>query len=206
MIYGNIFLKEEYGYIDQSKDFIYNLDKFETKETNILFITGYSGSGKSTLSRELAKYYNCELIEYDNISFNKTRDYSDQPLVKKFLNSPKGKLIKGKKDLDMSLKLFTDLVDWINENDYRVIIEGMQVFMVVLEGIITPDYFKKYAFIIKNTDMYTSTKRAITRDFIDKYDKIDFEIFKKMVKRVSNNIKYKSQNDKTLNIIKKSLL
>ena len=60
MIYGHKFLPENINesVLFNTKDFVYNLDKFEQEKTNILFITGYSGGGKSYLSRELAKKYN----------------------------------------------------------------------------------------------------------------------------------------------------
>lgn len=49
-------------------DKAYNLDKWgKSPNTNCLYVTGYSGSGKSTLAGNIAKKFNAEHIELDNI-------------------------------------------------------------------------------------------------------------------------------------------
>lgn len=54
------------NFIDNN-DFIYNFDKWNNTNNNILYITGMSGSGKSTLSEDLAEKYNAYYVELDYV-------------------------------------------------------------------------------------------------------------------------------------------
>lgn len=64
-------------------DKAYNLNKWgKTKDTNILYITGYSGSGKSTLANQIAKKNNAEYIELDRYLSNHTNTQRSQSFEK----------------------------------------------------------------------------------------------------------------------------
>ena len=218
MIYGHKFLPENYineSVLFNSKDFVYNLDKFEQEKTNILFITGYSGGGKSYLSRELAKKYNVELVEYDVISFiykhkNKIdknsligRFFSENVLAKKYLES-------GKKDLQYSIDvLYPELMGFIQLNNYRCIVEGMQVFMAIEAGAVDENFYRDYAMIIKGTSAIKSSFRAIKRDFgpdrPDNYSKPTFEKLKSILRRLKNMAVNINGNEKAFKSIKDNL-
>jgi len=53
---------------DVSMNSYYNLTSWENHSIGVMLIAGFSGSGKTTLGRELAKYYNCPVYEFDGVS------------------------------------------------------------------------------------------------------------------------------------------
>jgi len=62
----------------------YNLFKWgNSKDTNILFVTGIAGSGKSTVARDMAKNNNADLINIDLYTF-KTADKYLKDMSKDF--------------------------------------------------------------------------------------------------------------------------
>lgn len=76
------------------QDKVFNLDKFENGESNILFITGLPGSGKSTLSQQIASDYNAEVIQldyfqsYHNLAMSKYTSRYDPTweLINRYMN------------------------------------------------------------------------------------------------------------------------
>lgn len=63
--YTNRLIQE--GYIFSDKTISIDLDKFESGESNKLFIIGLSGGGKTTLGKHLAKKYKAKYIDTDDI-------------------------------------------------------------------------------------------------------------------------------------------
>ena len=69
---------------------MFNLEKFENGNCNVLFITGFSGSGKTTLGEELSCKYNCSLVELDDImtpNLYSDRELEAVPIILKFFNN-----------------------------------------------------------------------------------------------------------------------
>ena len=173
-----------------------NLDKWgKTKDTNILYITGYSGSGKSTVARKLADD-NTNIIHLDSF-FEK-------------LDSNVIASIKDKEFITYLNKNFPDYnnivtsksrhsKDWWNDVDTlmsntekfaqeqftknkRVIVEGVQLS----DQTVYPDktFFKDKPIMILQTNAKTSMNRAWERD--DKIGEISKESMDEYIKWYGN--------------------
>ncbi len=66
------------GYIFNDKTISIDLDRFESKESNKLIISGLSGAGKSTLGNHLANKYNCHYEESDECCGQTLTDEENQ--------------------------------------------------------------------------------------------------------------------------------
>jgi len=83
-----------------------DLDKFESGECNKLIISGLMGAGKTTLGKQLAKKYNCSVIDtdeiynllenkkYKNITNKEYIDICNNKLLK-LLTNPQRQIISG---------------------------------------------------------------------------------------------------------------
>lgn len=123
-------------------NYLYNLDRFESKQCKILFVTGVCGSGKTTLAQQLAEKYNAEFIELDEIR----------------------RSIRNTIPVEISLTEKADLI--INEalsrnKSKRVVIEGVEVFLFSNTQII-----KDNSVIIIRDSPIIASLRALYRDFI----------------------------------------
>lgn len=164
-------IKLQENYIFSKKDNVYNFDKWENGECNILFITGHSGSGKSTLAFQLAKEYGATVIQLDHIQcyekFMKCHKQSDTTkLIKKYLR--KNKDLKAS-DFDNILlksfqKIYNEMFPWLlkeleKDKDTLYIIEGVHIMLFTKYKDI-----KEYPLICINTSMSKSMFRHWVRD------------------------------------------
>lgn len=139
-----------------------NLEKFGTKDHNIIFVTGLSGSGKSTFSLELAKKTNSEIIHLDsyfekngignNKQFNKFLD--DHGVNKKTMFKTDGKL-----DYSVSDKI----LPLLKKYNKKIIVEGVQVMDTTLSDT-ARTFLKNEPVISLQTSKTVSMNRAIYRD------------------------------------------
>lgn len=164
-------IKLQENYIFSKKDNVYNFDKWENGECNILFITGHSGSGKSTLAFQLAKEYEATVIQLDHIQcyekFMKCHKQSDTTkLIKKYLK--KNKDLKASDFDNILLKSFQEIYNemfpWLlkeleKDKDTLYIIEGVHIMLFTKYKDI-----KEYPLICINTSMSKSMFRHWVRD------------------------------------------
>lgn len=164
-------IKLQENYIFSKKDNVYNFDKWENGECNILFITGHSGSGKSTLAFQLAKEYGATVIQLDHIQcyekFMKCHKQSDTTkLIKKYLK--KNKDLKASDFDNILLKSFQEIYNemfpWLlkeleKDKDTLYIIEGVHIMLFTKYKDI-----KEYPLICINTSMSKSMFRHWVRD------------------------------------------
>ena len=164
-------IKLQENYIFSKKDNVYNFDKWENGERNILFITGHSGSGKSTLAFQLAKEYEATVIQLDHIQcyekFMKCHKQSDTTkLIKKYLK--KNKDLKASDFDNILLKSFQEIYNemfpWLlkeleKDKDTLYIIEGVHIMLFTKYKDI-----KEYPLICINTSMSKSMFRHWVRD------------------------------------------
>ena len=146
----------------------YNVDKFESGESNMLFVTGLSGSGKSTLAKKIATEYNAEWIELDN--FEQCYGFTDSQLKeagevfyeylsnhKSLWEKLKAKEITGK-ELGKEIEKFVHYcISWCRERkDKKFVIEGVQIY-----AFLDSSTLKSQPVII----MGTSAKNSILQRF-----------------------------------------
>ena len=77
LIYGkdkNIPFKSKYI---EPGDLFINLEKWQSNENNVLFITGVSGTGKTTLAIDLAKEVACQRVELDYVAAYYIKKYTE---------------------------------------------------------------------------------------------------------------------------------
>jgi hypothetical protein len=160
--------------IFNKEDLEFNVDKFESGESNVLLVTGFSGSGKSTLAAKLAKKYNCVHYELDCLTFylfgNMTReeaignedglvafiDYKNLPQGEEYDDFPESQIE------DWIREYIKFLITWCkNKKDQKFIIEGLQIYNVYRDG---DDHITSCPMIIKGTSGLISTIRAAKRN------------------------------------------
>ena len=178
------------NFIFSKKDNVYNFDKWDNGESNILIITGLSGSGKSTMAFSLAEEYNATVIQLDHLQCYErftthNKNTTTTGLIKKFFNSH-----KDLKDEDFSNITFTtfkpvfdEFFPWLlkelkKDKKNRYIIEGIHIILFTKYSDI-----KKYPLICINTPMYKSIIRHWIRDQFSitelvKYGIQDIKLFK----------------------------
>jgi dephospho-CoA kinase len=170
------------SYIFNQKDLYINFDKFESGQSNMVFITGLSGGGKSTLATKLASKYNAEVIELDIFEHN--AGYTDENLnqagdvfVEYFLNKRKDLRVPIKKLANMDSKtfrmefekFFNFVIEYCKKNkDRKFIIEGVQIYSRDLKQI------KGNPIILVNTSVKTSLLQRFKRNDFDG-NKIDWK-------------------------------
>ena len=169
----NVVVESTIEYIEENVIFnkdntAYNVDKFESGESNMLFVTGLSGSGKSTLAKRIATEYNAEWIELDN--FEHCHGFTDSQLKEagevfyEYLSNHKSlweklkvKEITGK-ELGKEIKKFVHYcISWCRERkDKKFVIEGVQIY-----AFLDSSTLKSQPVII----MGTSAKNSILQRF-----------------------------------------
>lgn len=152
---------------------IYNIDKFESGESNILLVTGLSGSGKSTLGEEMARKYGATLIGLDNFEFcyefptdEDLRKYAGEVFYE-YLNArkPLWNKLKNKelssKQMCTEISLFTRYcISWCKRHkESKWVIEGVQIYSF-LDG----NEARKYPLIIMGTSMKNSILQRFKRN------------------------------------------
>lgn len=121
-------------------------NKKKLYKSNLIFITGYCGSGKSTYGQELARKLKFEYVPLDIIEPKYYREV--------FINSDMGKY-----DLHWTNQIYADgLIDYIIDTYDKAVIEGVDLLYC------SPSKLKNYPVILMDTNIITSTARAIKRD------------------------------------------
>lgn len=190
--------------IFNKEDLEFNVDKFESGESNILLVTGFSGSGKTTLATDVATKYNCTLIELDYFTDylfgNVTKEdllHDDEEGLAEYVEL--NNLSSNHKYEDFTNQEIEDLIrDYIkfiinwckNQGGRRFVIEGLQIYDVYKEG----DYhITNCPIIIKGTSGLISTLRAAKRNGGS------------TLKNFGQLIKYIFKDDKSLNALEKDI-
>lgn len=206
MMYGNYFLE---NMILNTKDIEYNLDKFKSGSSKLLFITGHSGSGKSTLARNLAKDLKVNYIELDDIygNWNFTDDQLKEydPIIYDFFSGSGKRFRKteepnnqGNSSVDNTCKEF--ILYLMTNAKERYIVEGVEIYFLISENRINIDKFKQYSMIVKGTSGMSSAFRATKRNSSNKKTNT-FDL----LKMYFDHVKWASQDEPMLNNIKKNL-
>jgi hypothetical protein len=191
-LYNELSLLEEVAinskYLERD-DYCYNLDLWDPFSNNILYITGVSGSGKTTLAIDIAKEFNCNIVELDDIAnYNYTKYLNNGNKQSIIYNCIKRNCAGAERFFDthkyepynnpnIGLKVCNDFLKWFIENMSNdgnlYVINGAQIYYMV-----EPSYFADKPIIIKKSDLFTSINRRSQREskdlktYIKKY--IDF--------------------------------
>ena len=185
-------------YIFSEKDGFYNFDKWDSGESNIMFITGLSGSGKTTKAKALVKQYKATYIQLDEFQcYNFIKDKKQTPMTRLV-----GLYLK-ENPYNIDPAKFTELTaedfpnyfcpffDWLvdrlsTDKDNRYIIEGLHICLYV-----PYDTIKEYPLYCINTSMTKSLIRHWIRDgwtFMDflKHGLADIELFEEWEKQYNS--------------------
>ena len=183
-------IKIDENYIFSKKDNVYNFDKWDNGDSNILIITGLSGSGKTTMAFTLADEYDATVIQLDHLQCYerftaKNKNTAATDLIKKFFRNNKD--LKEKDFSSITFTSFKPVFDeffpWLlkelgKDKKHRYIIEGIHIILFTKYSDI-----KKYPLICINTPMYKSMIRHWIRDQFSltelvKYGLDDIMLFK----------------------------
>lgn len=166
----------KYGYyvesfIKDKDDILYNKDKFDSGEINLLFITGLSGSGKSTLSRNIKNKITVDMDKVIMYNYREEAFFRNEgPVVNGFFKGigkkyriteeEKKKQIRSGKINTINKEITKDLIRYTiqyakSHRDKNIVIDGVWLFMYC-----DPAAFKDYAVYIKGTSALTSGRRA----------------------------------------------
>lgn len=181
------------GYLFSKKDIMYNIDKFESGEYNICFVTGLMGSGKSTLAKNLGEYYHARVIQLDVLQ-NYSRFLYDKDLSDgdKQIMKVANEFLKKNKDIHLYdfdelrtesfkkffNKFFPVMVRSLErDKNHKYIVEGVHIFLFV-----SPELLKDYPVVFMNASMVKSMFRRWKRDQFTpmdfaKYGSDDFKLF-----------------------------
>jgi hypothetical protein len=156
-------------------DIEFNLDKFESGESNILLVTGFSGSGKSTLAEELAAKYGCAHFQLDWLTDYVFGGCTKEDLAEEgeygllsFITQEN--LATGlsfddfteREIIDLIRKYIKFIIEWCKQQaDQKFIIEGLQIYNEYEEG---DSHITSCPMIIKGTSGLISTLRAARRN------------------------------------------
>lgn len=205
-------------------DILYNKDKWENGETNLLFITGLSGSGKSTLAHskesDKVEVYELDDLIYikDHFTMDNLKQYGD--LIYSYFNGVGKKFYIGYKEAcdnkweedDYESKLYPEFVHYAmnyakSHKNKKFILEGVWIFMgagkkYTGKAYFEPYEFDDYAFYIKGTSTLISRYRAAKRDSKEEAkNNTKKEEIKTFIDRFTdiNRIKWYLFNEKQLN-------
>ncbi len=156
-------------------DLEFNVDRFESGESNVLLITGFSGSGKSTLAGELATKYGCEHFQLDWMTDYVFGSCTKEDLVEEgeyglldFIdqeNLPTNLSFEDfteQEIIDLIRKYIKFLIEWCKQQSgQKFIIDGLQIYNEYKEG---DSHITSCPMIIKGTSGLISTLRAAKRN------------------------------------------
>lgn len=193
-------------YIDESvedyfenKDEGINIDKWESGESNLMFVTGLSGSGKSTIAKKICEEYNAEYVELDDVygaTVLSKRQKEYGKVINRYISEiGEQNVFGGIKDLNMFDfvrkhkqifdKEYQRFIDWIiayaehNKNS-RFVVEGSFFFQCDIKA----ETIEDYPIIFKGTALNTTLYRRIARSTKKKNP----------VKKTLKSIKYTVKN------------
>jgi uncharacterized protein len=190
------------GYVLNSKDIEYNVDKFKNGSIKLLFITGHSGSGKSTIASKLAKDMKIDYISLDDLSenYNFTDTQLDQycdlissffkTVGKKYRNEKLIKSFSNKQKIQISKEFIEYAMSKANK---KYIIEGVEIYNMLYAKMINIDKFKQFAVIIKGTSSFISSYRASKRNIENSKTSNPFSMISEYFKSLSYSIKDEKQ-------------
>ena len=188
-------------------DLYYNIEQWESGESNSMWITGLSGSGKSTLAKEIANEYKAEYVELDNIQRAKMDnwDTTGSYLLDLYIKLKGGlkniftyvndldkvswkDIVSNEKCGDQFNDLFEFILSYIDTHrDKKFVIEGVQIaYSANRENTIN---ISKHPVIIKNPN---AVKAEIRREMrLIKYGiKNRDNFFNIMSKATRNHIRW----------------
>lgn len=162
--------------IFDKRDQVFNLDKFENGESNIIFIIGLPGAGKTTLSETISEQYNAEIFHldyfqsYHNLSIGKYKNSNDVSwnILKKYMKqNPKveaDSINFCNIDLYSFKEYFAPFFKWLikeleSDKGHKYIIEGIHPIL-----FIKYKYIKKYPIYCVNTAAIKAMLRHWYRD------------------------------------------
>ena len=157
-------------------DYYFDFDKFESGESNILFVTGLTGSGKSTIGRSFASKYHAEYVELDLMdpcsnlcsqSLDEIKKDKSNKVIYEYLSSHKSVYERLKSGKMRNDEIFLNNVRFISfvrsyankHKDTKFIVEGLQLYeyCTFRKTIIKP-------MVIKGTSVLTSFIRKVKRE------------------------------------------
>lgn len=216
-----MYVEEDVQDYMESKDRAYNLDKWESKKANVIYITGASGSGKSTIARKIAEEYGAEWIPLDayfryGFKKNENRDFDKWiietvPTLVEYINKI------GRKNIFAGKELTWD--NMFNDDNIDIIRNSLKKLFAYLESKSSPN--KRFAvegfqigaacnasdlsgkpLIVKGNSFAKTQYRRIKREF-DKgaRGKTFVDKTKNAANMVKNNIQYAAINKKEYSII-----
>jgi hypothetical protein len=164
----NNLIQEAYIFSDDTISV--DLDKFESGEVNVLFITGLSGAGKTTLGKNLSKKYNCPFIDTDDINSEISKQYPDD----KYPSS-------------VRLPIFRDkFIDLLNSNK-KLIIGGIGISRIIEKFPEYTDLILKQSFIFLGKSALKGAWDATMREHRRQNDSSPLEFFKWLYKTTQWN-------------------
>lgn len=217
-----MYVEEEVQDYMESKDRAYNLDKWESKKANVIYITGASGSGKSTIAKRIAEEYGAEWVPLDtffkygfkkneNIEFDE-RTLKLKPTIVEYINKIGRKNIFSGAELQtwndiidekysdkvkLSLKKLFAYLESKSSPNKRFAVEGFQ-----LGAVYDVSDLSGKPLIVKGNSFAKTQYRRIKREF-DKgaRGKTFVDKTKNAANMVKNNIQYATINKKEYGII-----
>lgn len=172
---SNLYDVIEESMIFDKRDNVFNIDKWENGDSNILLITGLSGSGKTTSGVNLANTFNAKLIQLDifqnyeySVVNNINEKYAIYPYITEYLK--KNPKIANKTHEFSSIKLesfkqyFVPFFKWLidkleKDKKNRYVVEGIHILLFVPYSSI-----KEYPLYCINTSVTKSLIRHWIRD------------------------------------------
>ena len=161
--------------IFNKNDLEFNLDKFESGESNVLLVTGFSGSGKTTTAEELATSYGCNHFQIDwltdylfgNSTKEDLAEVGEAGLLAYIEHTGLNNTytyddFKEPELINLIRDYIKFLIAWCkSQGGQKFIIEGLQIYNEYEEG---DTHITSCPMIIKGTSGLVSTLRAARRN------------------------------------------